>query len=91
MGGPSIIFNHYQQIKETLIHVICDNYCETIEGYDCNGLYSFVIAQSRPPGVYVRRSPQDDFCPKICEDYINSYVWMDYLMKTHNILMSSIK
>ena len=38
-----------------------------------------------PTGVYVRRKLENSFRPEVSEKYIDSYVWMDYLMKNQNI------
>ena len=48
MGGPSI-----KKIE--------DNECQSIVGYDCNGLYSYAIKQNMPTGVYIRRHPDNNF------------------------------
>ena len=54
-------------------------------GYDCNGLYSYAIKQKMPTGVYIRRFEHSDFRPELSEKYIDSYVWMDFLMKDKKI------
>ena len=41
--------------------------------------------QNMPTGVYVRRNPDNNFRPEISEKYIDSYVWMDYIMVKENI------
>ena len=38
-----------------------------------------------PTGVYLRRYPDNNFKPEISEKYIDSYVWMDYIMLKKNI------
>ena len=53
--------------------------------YGCNGLYSYAIKQNMPTGVYVRRYSDTSFKPEISEKYIDSYVWMDYIMHSESI------
>ena len=81
VGGPSIIFTRYHEKGETNIKGIDNNKCQSIVGYDCNGLYSYTIRQNMPTGVYVRRKIKNSFRPEVSEKYIDSYVWMDYLME----------
>ena len=82
VGGPSIIFTRYHEKGETNIKGLDNNKCESVVGYDCNGLYSYAIRQDMPTGVYVRRRFENSFRPEVSEKYIDSYVWMDYLMET---------
>ena len=82
VGGPSIIFSRYHEKGQTNIKKIDGNKCESIMGYDCNGLYSYAIRQDMPTGVYVRRRFENSFRPEVSEKYIDSYVWMDYVMQT---------
>ena len=84
VGGPGIIFSCYHEKGLTNIKKKEDNKCQSIVGYDCNGLYSYAIKQNMPTGVYVRRYP-DSFKPETSEKYIDSYVWMDYIMQKENI------
>ena len=79
VGGPSIIFTRYQEKGVTKIKNVENNLCESVVGYDCNGLYSYAIKQLMPAGVYVRRFPENNFRPEVSERYIDSYVWLDYL------------
>ena len=37
-----------------------------------------------PTGVYVRRKIDNSFQPEVSKKYIDSYVWMDYLMVTES-------
>ena len=46
----------------------------------CNGLYVYALRQQMPTEVYVRRLAQNSFQPEVTEKYIDSYIWMDYLM-----------
>ena len=85
VGGPSIIFSRYQEKAVTDIKGISNNKCQSVVGYDCNGLYSYAIRQPMPTGLYVIRKKQNNFRPEVSEKYIDSYVWMDYIMKTENI------
>ena len=38
-----------------------------------------------PTGVYARRHPDNNFRPEISEKYMDSCVWMDYIMVKENI------
>ena len=85
VGGPSIIFSRYQEKGVTDIKNIPNNKCQSVVGYDCNGLYSYAIRQEMPTGLYITRHKENGFRPEVSERYIDSYVWMDYLMLTENI------
>ena len=85
VGGPSIIFSRYHEKNVTNIKGIEGNKCKAIVGYDCNGLYSYAIKQEMPTAVYVRRLSSTNFKPEVSEKYIESYVWMDFLMKKEKI------
>ena len=85
VGGPSIIFSRYHEKGVSDIRKVQGNKCQSIVGYDCNGLYSYAIKQNMPTGVYVRRYSDTSFKPEISEKYIDSYVWMDYIMHKENI------
>ena len=85
VGGPSIIFSRYQEKGVTDIKNIPNNKCQSVVGYDCNGLYSYAIRQEMPTGLYITRHNENDFRPEVSEKYIDSYVWMDYIMMTENI------
>ena len=85
VGGPSIIFSRYHEKNMTNIKGIDGNKCKAIVGYDCNGLYSYAIKQEMPTGVYVRRRSSTNFKPEVSEKYLDSYVWMDFLMKKEKI------
>ena len=37
-----------------------------------------------PTGLYITRLSENEFRPEVSEKYIDSYVWMDYIM-TENI------
>ena len=69
----------------TNIKGIEGNKYKAIVGYDCNGLYSYAIKQDMPTRVYVRRMSSTNFKPEVSEKYIDSYVWMDFLMKKEKI------
>ena len=40
-----------------------------------------------PTGVYVRRKFSNNFRPEVSEKYIDSYVWMDYIMEREQIFI----
>ena len=41
--------------------------------------------QKMPTGVYILRFEENQFRPEVSEKYIDSYVWMDFLMKEQKI------
>ena len=49
-GGPSIIFNRFQEVNKTLIRGL--KLCKNITGYDANTLYLWAIMQEMPVGQY---------------------------------------
>ena len=49
-GGPSIIFNRYQEVDKTLIRG--GKLCKSIIGFDANALYLGAIMQEMPVGKY---------------------------------------
>ena len=38
-----------------------------------------------PTGLYITQQNENEFRPEVSEKYIDSYVWMDYIMMTENI------
>ena len=38
-----------------------------------------------PIGLYITQHNENGFTPEVSEKYIDSYVWMDYIMQTENI------
>ena len=56
---------------------IPNNKCQSVVGYDCNGLYSYAIRQEMPTGLYIIRLNENNFRPEVSEKYIDSYVWLD--------------
>ena len=49
-GGPSIIFNRYQEVDKTLIRG--NKICKNVIGFDANALYLWAIIQDMPVGNY---------------------------------------
>ena len=49
-GGPSIIFNRYQEVDKTYIRN--GKLCKNIIGFDANALYLWAIMQKMPTGQY---------------------------------------
>ena len=80
VGGPSIIFSRYHEKDVTNIKNLENNVCQAVVGYNCNGLYSYAIKQKMPTGLHIRRYADNNFKPEVSEKYIDSYVWMDYIM-----------
>ena len=74
VGEPSIIFSRYHEKGVSNVKKIEGNKCQSIVGYDCNGLYSYAIKQNMPTGVYIRRHLDNNFRPEISEKYMDSYV-----------------
>ena len=85
IGGPSIIFDRYHEKGTTNIRNIPGNTCQAVVEYDCNGLYSYALKQKMPTGVFVRRYQHNNFRPEVSERYIDSYVLLDFLMKSNKI------
>ena len=56
---------------------ISNNKCQSVVGYDCNGLYSYAIRQEMPTGLYIIRLNENNFRPEVSEKYTDSYVWLD--------------
>ena len=76
VGGPSIIFNRYQEKDKTFIRG--GKPCKRVWGADANALYLWALAQDMPCGYYVRRKAESNFKK---EDYFNkaSVEWLDYV------------
>ena len=79
-GGPSIVFNRYQEKGVTKIRD--GKPCQSIIGYDANALYLWAISQDMPTGPMVRRMEADDFKPKGKEPI--AVLWLEWMMKQHN-------
>jgi hypothetical protein len=58
VGGPSIIFNHYQEKDKTLIRG--GKLCKRIMGFDANALYLWAIGQPMLCGDHQRVNIYDD-------------------------------
>jgi hypothetical protein len=50
VGGPSIVFNHYQEKDNTKIRG--NKFCKAITGYDANALYLYCIGQDQLVGEH---------------------------------------
>ena len=64
VGGPSIIFNRYQEKGKTFIrnHQIKNpKQCESVVGFDANALYLWSLTQPMPTGFYNRRTAENNF------------------------------
>ncbi len=61
VGGPSIVFNRYQERGKTCIRG--GKPCETVIGFDANALYLHAVMQEMPTGDFVRRKEEDHFQP----------------------------
>jgi hypothetical protein len=65
VGGPSIVFNHYQERDKTKIRDVKS--CKSIQGFDANSLYSYCLAQDMLVGDHNIIEPY----PSIIEDILN--------------------
>ena len=76
VGGPSIIFNRYQEKDKTFIRG--GKPCKQVWGVDANTLYLWALAQDMPCSYYVKRKAESNF---IKEEYFNkpSIEWLDYI------------
>ena len=68
VGGPSIVFNRYQEAGKTLIKY--NKICKKIVGYDANALYLWAIGQEMPVGDYTRVNTYD--LEQLKEDILNN-------------------
>ena len=59
--GHSKIFSRYHEKGVSKIKKIEGNKCQSIVGYHCNGLYSYIIKQNMSTCVYVRRNHDNKF------------------------------
>ena len=85
VGVPSIIFSCYQEKGVSDIKNFPNNKCQSVVGYDCNSLYSYAIRQEMLTGLYIIQTNKNDFRPEVNEKYIDSHVWMDYIVMTENV------
>jgi hypothetical protein len=81
VGGPSIVFNRFVKVGETKVRGEDSPLVESIEGYDCSGLYLNSMAQALPSSYYVRRQAADNFTAKYSQRHRQMFDWMDYLME----------
>jgi len=64
VGGPSIIFNRYQEKDKTCIRkhqFESPKKCEAVMGFDANALYLWSLMQPMPTGFYNRRREENNF------------------------------
>ena len=64
VGGPSIIFNRYQEKGKTHIrkHEFAEpKQCGGVAGFDANALYLWSLMQPMPTGFYDRRRSENNF------------------------------
>ena len=47
----------------------------------------YILKQETPTVVYVRHKFSYNFRPEVSEKYIDSYVWMDYIMERDQIFI----
>ena len=68
VGGPSIVFNRYQESGVTKINEhlygAAAKLCQSVVGYDANSLYLACLMEAMPTGLPVRRKAEDNFAPK---------------------------
>ena len=77
VGGPSIIFSRYYEKGVPNTMKLEGNKCQSIVGYDCNGLYSYAIKQNMPTGVYIRRHPDNNLDQKFLKNIcIHTFGWI---------------
>ena len=76
IGGPSIIFSRSPERNKTILKIKEENICQSIIGYDCNGLYS-CYKQPMPTGLYLKRFAETILNLKYLKNvYIHLYGWI---------------
>ena len=80
-GGPSIVYKRYAKVDETCIRNNKDVLCKSIQGHDCNSMYSFAYSEALPVLFPIRRSEETGFYPKVTWKHLDMYMWMNWLMK----------
>ena len=79
-GGPSIIFKRYAKVGETNIRQNPEKLCQSILGYDCNGLYLHALGMDLPVLFPIRRSEETDFKPEVSWHHLEMYHWLNWRM-----------
>jgi hypothetical protein len=76
-GGPSIIFNRYQEVDKTYIRN--GKLCKNIIGFDANALYLWAIMQKMPVGEYKHISEYNikDLIKDILNEKLFGFVEVD--------------
>ncbi len=68
VGGPSIVFNRYQEAGVTKINQhlygAAAKLCQSVVGYDANSLYLACLMEQMPTGLPIRRKAEENFAPK---------------------------
>ena len=85
VGGPSIIFNRYQEKDVTYIRSNPDRSCRSIEGYDANSLYLWALSQKQPLGLPVIRRRDEGFMPRRRHHSAVATEWLEYVRHQNNI------
>ncbi|KAJ8050420.1 Zinc finger protein MSN4 [Holothuria leucospilota] len=76
VGGPSIIFNRYQEKGKTFIRNNPKHICQKVVGYDANALYLWAIMQDMPTGSFTRRKADNGF--KVTRTRPISNEWLEW-------------
>jgi hypothetical protein len=88
VGGPSIIFNRYQEKDKT--HIRQHEYkepkpCKGVVGFDANALYLWALTQPMPTGFYNRRKTENNF--KLEQSFPmeqQAYEWLSWKQHSDN-------
>ena len=89
VGGPSIIFNRWQEKDKTKIRN--NEMCHHIEGYDCNSLYLWAMGLPQCTGIYCLREKSKKFQKHSKHDknfilYSQKAInWLESIEKERNI------
>ena len=59
VGGPSIVFNRYQEKNKTHIRD-GPNACKKIIGFDANVLYLWALMQNMPSGTFCQKKSRPE-------------------------------
>lgn len=81
VGGPSIIFNHYQEKDKTKIRGLKG--CKSIQGFDANSLYTYCLGQNMLVGEHNYLEPYPELLDDIKNDNFFGLVEADIEVPIH--------
>jgi hypothetical protein len=81
VGGPSIIFNHYQEKDKT--QIMGGKLCKRIMGFDANALYLWAIGQSMLCGDHQRVNIYDGILSDVLNGSFHGVIECDIEVPDH--------